>query len=119
MTQWIYRQDQEIPSFAVDWYNRDGTLIDYSDARWEFELQLVDAANNVVVTVPDSVIVGAADSPNVTVPWAPGELNQPVGDYTVQLRATDTITNADNFFRETRGQERVPPVVRIEAPPTP
>jgi hypothetical protein len=87
MSNWAYRADQELPSFAISWADRDGNLIDFTSG-YTFELKL--AVDNVTapVLVKTTGITGAATAPNIVVAWASGDLNVAAGVYKVYLKAT-------------------------------
>jgi hypothetical protein len=94
MSEWVYRQDAEIPSFAVEWRDGNGALINFASG-YTFQVLLVNTSDAVVLTKTTN-ITGAATSPNVTVAWPAGELNITPGVYFLHLRAT-SATN-DRFF---------------------
>lgn len=93
---WTYRQDQESPSFAVAWSDRDGNLINFS-TDYTFELKLVNQSTGVVALTKTAGITGAATSPNVVAAWSTGELSIAPAVYRVHLTAT--IGGADRMFR--------------------
>ena len=109
MSEWVYRQDQEVPSFAVSWADADGDLIDFS-AGYTFQVLLVNTAGTIVVT-KTSNITGSATAPNVTVAWAAGELNITPGTYLLHLKAT--TGTSDRIFSPGRL-----PTISITATPT-
>lgn len=96
MSQWIYRADAELPSFAVAWYDNTGTLINFASG-YTFELKLVNQSTGTVTLTKTTGITGAATSPNVTVAWAAGELAVAAAAYRVHLTAT--TGGADRMFR--------------------
>ena len=104
---WIYRADQEVPSFSVAWYDRDNTLINFATG-YTFELKLIAVDGTTIALTKTTGIAGAATSPNITVAWAVGELNIAVGAYRAHLTAT--TGGADRMFKP--GDE---PVITIVA----
>jgi len=112
MSAWTYRQDQELPSWACDWYRKVSgvdTLIDFSSG-YTFQVLLVNRDGTIALT-KTSGITGAATAPNVTVAWASGELNITPGLYLLHLKAT--TGGADRIFSP--GDL---PMVTINATPT-
>lgn len=95
MGTWRYRQNQELPSFAVSWSDRDGNLIDFSTG-YTFTVKLVSSATGDVALTKTAGIVGDDAAPNVVVAWAPGELNVTAGSY--QVHITATTGGADRLF---------------------
>ena len=88
MTQrWTYRQDQELPSFAVTWKDTNGAIINFS-AGYTFKVLLVNIVTGVVALTKTTNITGAATAPNVTVAWAAAELNIAPASYHLHLTAT-------------------------------
>jgi hypothetical protein len=83
----VYRQDQELPSFAVTWKDNGGAIINFS-AGYTFQVLLVNAGTGAIALTKTTNITGAATAPNVTVAWPTGELNIAAGSYYVHLRAT-------------------------------
>jgi len=114
---WKYRADQELPSFAGDWYDGDEELLDLSTG-WTFSAQLVDAIEGTVAATISSGITGAAVSPNIVVAWANGALATAFGtrtrtrDFELHIKATNGAS-ADRFYRP---DEEV--IVRISPVPT-
>jgi hypothetical protein len=109
MSAWVYRQDQEVPSFAVNWYDSASALIDFSTG-YTFQVLLVTQAGVITVTKTAN-ITGAATAPNVTVAWAAGELNITPGEYLLHLKAT--TGTSDRIFSPGRL-----PTITITATPT-
>jgi hypothetical protein len=105
---WIYATDQETPSFAVAWSDRDGDLIDFTSG-YTFELRLVHRTTGTVALTKTTGITGAATSPNVTVAWAAGELGITPGPYRAKLKAT--TGGADRRFRP--GDEPIITIVAV------
>lgn len=66
----------ELPDDAFDWTDAQGNLIDFATG-WTFS---VDAGfpNQEPVLAKSTGITGAATSPNVTIAWAEGELDDPL-----------------------------------------
>lgn len=95
MGTWRYRQNQELPSFAVSWSDRDGNLIDFSTG-YTFTLKLANSATGEVALTKTTGIVGGDTAPNVVAAWAAGELNITPGSYRVHLTATSA--GADRVF---------------------
>jgi hypothetical protein len=88
MSGFIYYTDQESPSFAVAWSDRDGNLIDFSTG-YTFELKLVHRSTGTVGLTKSAGIVGAATSPNITASWSAAELAAVTpGAYRARLKAT-------------------------------
>lgn len=107
--RWTYRQDQEVPSFAVTWKDRDGTIINFATG-YTFQVLLVNALTGTIALTKTTNITGAATSPNVTVAWPTGELNIAAGYYYLHLRAT--TGGADRLF-----SPAALPEIRITATP--
>lgn len=95
---WTYRADQESPSFAVAWSDRDGNLINFATG-YTFEVKLVNQSTGIVALTKTVGITGAATSPNVVAAWSTGELNIAPAVYRVHLTATLTASGADRMFR--------------------
>jgi len=108
VSDYVYRADQETPSFAVAWKDRDGDLVDFSSG-YTFTAQLVKAG--VVALTKTAGIAGNSTSPNVTVAWTTDELDGLSGVYEVHLKAT--TGGADRFFRPGNW-----PTITIEAAPS-
>ena len=98
-SDFTYRADQELPSMAFDWYDRDRALIDFSGG-YTFQCELVDIAGAVALTKTTGISGGLA-SPNVTVTFSTDEISALDGTYQIHLRARDG-SNADRFFRPTQ-----------------
>jgi hypothetical protein len=96
MSDFTYRSDQELPSLAFEWLDRDGAVIDFSSG-WTFQCELVDD-DGVAQVTQTTGITGDSTSPNVTVAWATGALADLDGIYRIHLRARDG-SNSDRFFR--------------------
>jgi hypothetical protein len=108
VSSWIYRADQDSPSYAVAWSDRDGTLINFSSG-YTFEVKLVNRVDGTIGLTKSAGITGAAVSPNITVAWTTGELAAvPPAAYRVHLTAT--TGGADRMFRP--GDE---PIITIVA----
>jgi hypothetical protein len=86
--RWTYRQDQELPSFAVTWKDRAGNIINFASG-YTFQVLLVHSLTGTVALTKTANITGAATAPNVTVGWASGELNLAVGVYYLHLKANN------------------------------
>lgn len=82
-----YRANQELPSWAADWKDRDGNLIDFASG-YTWEVKLVNKATGTTGLTKTTGITGAATSPNVIVAWAAGELDLTPGLYRMHLKAT-------------------------------
>ena len=93
---WVYRADQEVPSFAVDWYDRDGNLINFATG-YTFEVKLINQSTGTVALTKTTGVTGAATSPNVVVAWATGQLAITPAVY--RLHLTATTGGADRMFR--------------------
>lgn len=81
-----YHRSAEEPGMEITWLDNDGQVISLSTAS--FVLRIGQRGDDAIVT-KTSGIVGADDAPNVTVMWAPGELDIAPGVYLWQLTATD------------------------------
>jgi hypothetical protein len=97
-----YRADAELPSYAFEWRDRDGNLIDLSAST--FELKLINQATAVVGLTKTTGITGYASptTPNAVAAWAAGELASCVaagGVGTYQVHLTATASGADRHFR--------------------
>jgi hypothetical protein len=87
-SSWTYRQDQELPAFAVDWRDRDNRVIDFTSGyTFEVKLAASDSADPVIVKTDG--VVGASTAPNLTVVWASGELDVEPGKYRVFIKASN------------------------------
>lgn len=106
-----YRADAETPSFAVEWKDADGDLVDFSSG-FTFSVELVKAGTTVASVTKTNGIAGASVSPNVTVAWAAGELAALDGVYELHLKATDSSSN-DRFFSPHRW-----PTIRVTPVPS-
>ena len=84
--KWQYDQDAEEPAYAVDWYDNNDTLIDFSTG-YTFEVKLVSVVTGQTVLTKTTNITGAATAPNVAVAWAVGELDVAPDYYEVHLKA--------------------------------
>ena len=116
MSNWIYRADQDTPSYPVTWNEWDYTVappvrqpIDFSNVGYTFEVKLINRADGTTVALTKTAgITGAATSPNITIAWSAGELNIAAAAY--KLHLTATLSGADRMFRP--GDE---PVITIVA----
>lgn len=80
-----YRTVDEDPAIAVEWLDRDGSVIDTTSATWTMTI----TPSTGSATTKTSGITGAATSPNVLIGWATGELaTLGVGEYRFKLTAT-------------------------------
>jgi hypothetical protein len=88
-----YTIGDELPSIGIDWY-ANGVLIDFSTGyTWRLRIGRGDTA----AVEKTTGITGAATSPNVTIDWVEGELDDLDGGltYTAQLRARRTSDDKD------------------------
>lgn len=85
--KWVYRQDQEEPAFAVDWRDHNNQVIDFSTG-YSFQVKLKKGVATAAVLTKTTGVTGSADSPNITIAWASGELNVDPGEYIVFIKAT-------------------------------
>ena len=112
MTAWVYRQDQELPSWSADWYQKVGgvdTLINMASG-YTFQVLLVNQSTGVIGLTKTANITGAATSPNIVVAWAAGELNIAAGNYLMHLKAT--TGGADRLF----APDRLPTITIVATP---
>lgn len=83
-----YYLGSEDPTYPITWSNSAGNVIDFSDLSWTYELRLGFPVRGAVLTKTTG-ITGAATAPNITVTWAPGELDElDPGTYVLQLTPT-------------------------------
>ena len=100
---YVYRADQELPSMAFDWLDRDGNPIDFSDG-WTFALKFAASTKSgTVLATKSSGITGSATLPNVVVDWADGDFDDlspaPAGTiYSLHLVATRTSDGKNRIF---------------------
>lgn len=104
MADYTYLANQDSPGIQIIWTDGNGNLIDFSTST--MTVRLVDANGDVVLNKTLGV-VGTATSPNVTITWAPGDLDLTPGDYQLYV-----------FGRDTQDRDRVcrpanPPVLSI------
>ncbi len=66
----------ELPDDAFEWTDAQGDVIDFSTG-WTFQVTVGFPDQDPVLTKTDG-ITGAATSPNVTISWADGELDDPL-----------------------------------------
>jgi hypothetical protein len=107
---WTYRADQELPSWAADWKDRDGNLINFATG-WTFAVKLMPQTGSGTGLTKTTGITGYATSPNIVVAWAPGELNIAPNIYKLHLTAIGA--GGDRVYRP--GD---PPKIQIVAAPT-
>lgn len=100
---YAYRADQELPSMAFDWLDRDGNTIDFSTG-WTFAVKITAAtAPGTVLTTKSTGITGAATLPNVVVDWAAGDFTDLAPEaagtaYIANLVATRTSDGKTRIF---------------------
>ncbi|MEM9515420.1 MAG: hypothetical protein AAGA42_11250 [Actinomycetota bacterium] len=111
MSHTEYRADQELPSYAVEWKDRTGAIIDFSTG-WTFTVQLEHRQERTVALTKSSGITGGSTSPNVIIAWGQDELNITPGSYFLWLVATDSSGNT-RVFRPGN-----PPIIEITAAPS-
>lgn len=66
----------ELPDDAFEWTDAQGNVINFA-ADWTFSLE-VGFPNQDAVLTKTTGITGAATSPNVTIAWDEGELDDPL-----------------------------------------
>ena len=114
---WAYRADQELPSLALTWKDRDGNVRDFSSGyTFTVKLALASAPTTVVAT-KSSGITGAATSPNVVVDWSTSDftgLTAASGgtDYVAHVYARRTADSKDAVFNPAN-----PPVITLLGAP--
>lgn len=114
---WSYRQDQELPSRGLAWYQRNSSdvpvIIDFSFG-WTFTIQLVNDNGVIAKEVADAAVLKAATIPNATIRWPTDTFtNLAPGDYRVHIMARNTASGLDDMFDPSD-----PPIIRITATPT-
>jgi predicted dehydrogenase len=114
---WNYRADQEHPSWAGDWEDGDGNLLDLSTG-FTFDAWLVDEVEHTVAHTITTGITGDDVSPNILVAFANGALATAFGsrtatrDFRLHVRAR-TAGSADRFYRPNNED-----IIRIGPVPT-
>lgn len=102
MTVWQMEQGQELPARTIDWYDADGTPVDFSSG-WTFTVKVsAIAAPTTTLVTKTSGITGAATVPNVTIDWSTSELSSLTAAgarYVVRLIARRTADSKDRVFR--------------------
>lgn len=84
----IYYLGSEDPTYPVTWIDSTGAVVDFSDNDWTFTLKLGFPGLDAVLT-KTSGITGAATAPNITVTWAPTDLDDlDPGTYLLQIFPT-------------------------------
>lgn len=89
--QW--HRNAELPQLRIWWEDDDGVLVDFTAGVASWEVRIGDAGGYAKL-VKTSGIIGSAGSgtessgtPNVTIDWAPGELDIEPDVYTIQVTA--------------------------------
>lgn len=76
------------PEYPTTWRDSSGAVIDFSDPDWDFTLKLGHPGREAVLTKTEG-LVGAATAPNITVTWAPTDLDDlDPGTYLLQIFPT-------------------------------
>jgi hypothetical protein len=91
-----YIVGDELPSIEIDWYV-DDQLLNFSTG-YEFRLRI--GRGDTATIEKTTGITGGATSPNITIDWTAGELDDLDGGliYTAQLRARRTSDDKDRTF---------------------
>lgn len=103
MTDLRYYSDQELPALAVEWRDRDDTVIDFSSG-WTFTAKVCATATpNTVALSKTTGITGASTSPNVTIDFATTDFSGLTAStagtrYVVRLYARRTADSKDRVF---------------------
>lgn len=93
-----YRIGQELPSYAVEWRDSAGALIDFSSG-YTFTFQVFNPDTLVSVFTQTSGITGSSSSPNVTVAFTAGAFDAvTAGEYVCQIIARHTGTSKDRIW---------------------
>ena len=92
-----YRSGAELPDTAIAWYDRDGTIIDFSSG-WTFTVKV--GTGTTASFTKSTNITGASTAPNVTIAWATSsELSTlTAGNYRIELVARRTSDSKDRAF---------------------
>jgi hypothetical protein len=85
----------ELPDDAFDWTNAQGAVIDFSSG-WTFTVEVGFPGQDAELTKTEG-ITGAATSPNVTIAWAEGELDDPLtpGTWPAWLTAVNDVSGKE------------------------
>jgi hypothetical protein len=85
----------ELPDDAFEWTDAQGAVIDFSTG-WTFSVEVGFVDQDAVLT-KDEGISGAATSPNVTISWAEGELDDPLtaGGWPGWITAVNTASGKE------------------------
>jgi hypothetical protein len=93
-----YTQGADLPDLPIDWEDSSGDLHNFEDG-WTFTLRIGTPGQAAVLEKTDT-IVGQAASPNVTIQWEAGELDDITpGTHYAHLRAV----------RDSDGKKRILP----------
>jgi len=96
--RFIYRAGAELPGLTLPWQTETSQDV-YTDldlsSGYTFTVTLTDSAGAVQLT-KTSDIVGFDGS--VVVTWAEDDLDLTPGDYTLHLRAFETVTSKDRDY---------------------
>lgn len=103
MSTYTYRADQELPAMALEWLDRDGTVIDFS-TDYNFTVQLTRKTQpTTVVATKTTGVTGAATSPNVLIDWSTSDFSGLTAEdngttYLVHVTARRTADSKDRVF---------------------
>lgn len=88
----------ELPDDAFEWTDAQGAVIDFSTG-WTFSVEVGFPGQDPVLTKTVG-ITGAATSPNVTIAWAAGELDDPLtaGQWPGWITATNSGKDRKRSF---------------------
>ena len=73
-TQITRRVSHELPDIAIDWYDDQGDLINFSSG-YTWSLKIGSDPTGAATVTKTSGITGAATSPNVTISFSAAELD--------------------------------------------
>lgn len=93
-----YVQGADLPDLAINWYDRNKVLIDFTTG-YTFELKVGKPGQTALVTKTGGFLASPV-TPNITVQWAnAAELNTLTpGVYRAQLKATRTADSKSRFL---------------------
>ena len=97
-----------LPAAAFQWLDASGNLLDFSTG-WTFKMTIGQPPNVAVITktnqtyfVPNSTVPPTVGQPNLTINWAPGELNTLTsGRWRFQVTATQNSNGASRVLTGT------------------
>lgn len=98
MNKVTYVQGADLPDLAINWYDRNKVLIDFTTG-YTFELKVGKLGQTALIT-KTSGFIASLIAPNLTVGWGTaGELNTLTpGLYKAQLKATRTADGKARFL---------------------